>query len=229
MPVPKTVVDMVNRVGLLLAKEVQDYMSHFQSEDVWDLIPPTGMNPSVSEGVVGISKYVWNQCANPRTRNEVLRSKIVAMTTTLQPRKELYNARLRQRLIACARSLGRGRQRNEDESKKRLEEIEAKTEREQEVQERKRRRIARLGEIVMVTDKETLSKLSRVELLDQAAVRGMKYYQPLRKDQLIARCLQNTERYVPVWIEPEHFNTLQDDETPPGLILDDDFTEDEDD
>ncbi len=52
LPKPKTIVDMVNRVGFLLAKEVQDYVSQFEAADVWDLTPPTGMNPSVSEGML---------------------------------------------------------------------------------------------------------------------------------------------------------------------------------
>jgi hypothetical protein len=227
LPKPKTIVDMVNRVGFLLAKEVQDYMSQFEAADVWDLTPPTGMNPSVSEGMVGLSKYVWNLCANTRTRNEVLRSKIVAMTTTLEPRKELYSAKLRQRFIACIRTLKRGRDRNEEEARKRLEEIEAKTDQAREAQERKRRRIARLEEVDMVTEKSALEKLTKVDLLDQAAIRGLKACNPLQKEQIVTLCLENSERYVEVVIAAEDFNIIHDEDIPPGFILDDDLTEDE--
>ena len=187
------------------------------------------MNPSVSEGIVGLSKYVWNLCANSRTRNDVLRSKIVAMTTTLQPREELYSAKLRLLLIACIRSLQSGRDRNEEESRKRLREIEDRSEVVGQARERKRQRLARLALVEMVTDEEKLGKLSKLALIDQACIRGLKNCQGLKKEALVNLCLRNTERTVYAPVAGDEFNALRDGEVPPDLlhlIEDDDNTED---
>ena len=72
---------MVQRMGYVLAKEVEDYMTHHKADDA---VLPMPAKPSTSEGMCGIMKYLWNLSNNVRTRDELLRSKVAAATSSLR-------------------------------------------------------------------------------------------------------------------------------------------------
>ena len=106
-------------------------------------------------------------------------------------------------------------------------EINVRTGKAEVTQAHKRRHLARLADIQMVTEKKALEKLSRAELLDQTAVRGVKGCQRKKKEELVALCLHIPERFVDMGVDLEDFNVVLDDEIPAGLIVDDDLSEDD--
>ena len=73
----------------------------------------------------------------------------------------------------------------------RLQEIEARTDKANVTQDNKRRRLARLSEIALVTEKSALEKLNKVDVIDQACIRGLKNMQKLTKGEIVALCLAN--------------------------------------
>jgi len=234
---PTTLVDRIQRIGFVLAKEIIDFMP--QLEHANETLP-TPANPSVSEGIRGVTKFVWGLCGNVRTRDEMLRAKCVAMVGTLVPRPELFDPVLRRKFLQRVRHMEKGTHRNNRQSELRLQELEDSRSARKQAVVKKRVIARRRAEVPLVTQKAKLNKLAYPALLDQCAIRGLKRCQGKPKKELVQLCLRNKKR-VRYLHPPSETSEGYDSDTissvwsqvcegrpHPTLIEDDDGTEEED-
>jgi hypothetical protein len=185
---------MARRFGYLLAKEMKDYMMHLKSDDVWSVALPMAANPSTSEGLCGLMKYMWGLSNNVRTRDEFLRSKVVAATTSLRPRQALFLPALRRALLRRIRQLEQGGVRNDTQSERRLAELEAKRSGRVQALAKKRVIAARRVDIPLIASETKLRALTKEKLIDQGAIRGLKRFRHKTKEEIIQLCLAHRKR-----------------------------------
>jgi hypothetical protein len=185
LPPPTTLVQCIQRVGYFLALKIENTMA-----SLWDdhRIIPAAVNPSTSEGVCGLMKWMWERARNSRTRDEVLRAFCVAARSTLVPDMCLrLDDSLQSALKRMARSLVRGLERNENAEAVRQRELEVKLEAQLAALAARVEKHNLLVKVKFVKAPAELAKLTIVELGEQAKLRGIKKVGTYAKADLLVR------------------------------------------